>query len=469
MDGKRTIIWKWMRLIGPLFLLLALVACGGGDQTDTPAATEGAAEEVAPADEEAEEPTEEETAEEPAEEEVAEEEAAEEEMPAEEGTATPVANTENSLTLWVYDDGRIGVLTELGQQFEEEYGVPVIIEAVDLGEISNQILLGAGTGTGPDMAIIPHDNLGPLVENGAVAVVDLGDKADSYLSNAVAGFTYNGELYGLPLAVENIGFFRNTDLVPEAPATWAEVQAIGEELVDSGAADIAAAFPDLTYNIYPVYTSYGGYIFGRDAEGNFTPDDIGMDSEGMVQGMTWVQTMIDSGLASENVDWEAAHVLFETGRAPFIFTGPWAINRFQTAGVPYAISAFPAAEEGGDPGYPFLGVQGIVFNANSADLLLAQTFALETIATAEGMQAIFDAEPRPSAWRTIFEAADDPDTAGFNDAGVNADPMPSIPAMGFVWDAWVNAGTLVATGEMSPEEALQNAVQQIEAQIADAQ
>lgn len=471
MSGKRKFIGKQVRLIGLLLLLLALAACGGGAADEpTPAATEAAdveepAEEVEEPAEEVEEPAEE--VEEPAEEEEVVEEPAEEEMA--EGTATPVANTENSLTLWVYDDGRIGVLTELGQQFEEEYGVPVIVEAVDLGEISNQILLGAGTGTGPDMAIIPHDNLGPLVENGAVAPVDLGDKADSYLPNSIDGFTYNGELYGLPLAVENIGFFRNTDMVPEAPTTWAEVQEIGQALVDSGDADIAVAFPDLTYNIYPIFTSYGGYIFGRDADGNFTPDDIGMNSEGFVEGLSWVQTMIDNGLASENVDWEASHVLFETGRVPFIFTGPWALNRFQTAGVPYAISAFPAAEEGGEAGYPFLGVQGIVFNANSADLLLAQTFALETIATPEGMQAIFDAEPRPSAWRTIFEAADDPDTAGFNAAGVHADPMPSIPAMGFVWNAWVNAGTLVATGELTPEAALDSAVEQIQAQIADAQ
>lgn len=452
-------IGKYTLLVGILIFCLALVACGGSGETETPGATEEAVEVV-------EEPTAEPVVEEPA---PTEETAVEEPTPMEDAGPTPAPNTENSLTLWVYDDGRIGVLTELGQQFEDEYGVPVIIEAVDLGEISNQILLGAGTGTGPDMAIIPHDNLGPLVENGAVAPVDLGDKADSYLSNSIDGFTYNGELYGLPLAVENIGFFRNTELVPEAPTTWAEVQAIGEELVNSGQAEIAAAFPDLTYNIYPVYTSFGGYIFGRDADGNFTPDDIGMNSEGFVAGMTWVQTMIDNGLASENVDWEAAHVLFETGKAPFIFTGPWAINRFQTAGVPYAISAFPAAAEGGEAGYPFLGVQGIVFNANSPDLLLAQTFALETIATTEGMQAIFDAEPRPSAWKSIFEAADDPDTAGFNEAGVNAQPMPSIPAMGFVWDAWVNAGTLVATGEMSPADALQNAVEQIQAQVADSQ
>jgi arabinogalactan oligomer/maltooligosaccharide transport system substrate-binding protein len=369
-----------------------------------------------------------------------------------------------TLTLWVYDDGRLEVLKQLGEKFQEEYGVALNVEVVDLTEIRNSMTLGAASGEGPDMVIIPHDNLGPMVENGAAVEIDLGDKASNYLPNAIAGFNYNGKLYGLPLAVENIGFFRNTDMVPEAPATWDEVAQIGTDLVNSGKAESAIGLPDLTYNIYPLFTSYGGYIFGRDAEGSFTIDDMGMNNEGMVEGLTWVKNLVDAGVVSPTIDWEASHVLFETGKSPFIMTGPWAINRFQTAGVPYAISAFPAAEAGGEPGYPFLGVQGIVINSNRPNVVLAQTFCVDFLATEENYQAIFDAEPRPSAWKTIFDAASDPDTAGFNAAGVNADPMPSIPAMGYVWDAWVSAGNLAVSGELSPAEALQTAVDQVLAQ-----
>lgn len=374
---------------------------------------------------------------------------------------------DTELTLWVYDDGRLEVLTQLGEEFEAEYGVGLTVEVVDLTEIRNAMTLGAASGEGPDMIIIPHDNLGPLVENGTVARIDLGEQAEFFLPAAVDAFTYNGELYGLPLAVENIGFFRNADLVPEAPTTWAEVAEIGTELFDAGEIDSAIGFPDLTYNTYPVYTSFGGYIFGRDEEGNFTTEDIGINNEGMVAGLTWIQGLIESGAVSENIDWEASHVQFETGRSAFIMTGPWATNRFETTGVPYAISAFPAAEEDGTPGYPFLGVQGLVINANKENALLSQIFAVEFLATEEHYQAVFDAEPRPSAWASIFEAASDPDTAGFNEAGINAVPMPAIPAMGFVWDAWVNAGALVAQGELSPQEALDGAVEQILTQIEE--
>jgi maltose-binding protein MalE len=383
------------------------------------------------------------------------------------GANSLVSAQEVSLTLWVYDDGRLEVLNQLGAEFEAEYGVKLAVEVVDLSEIRNTMTLGAASGEGPDMIIIPHDNLGPLVENGAAAPIDLGDKAQYYLPNAIDGFTYNGQLYGLPLAVENIGFFRNTDLVPDAPATWADVAEIGQMLFDEGKIDSAIGFPDLTYNSYPVYTSFGGYIFGRDENGSFTTADIGMNNTGMVEGLTWIKSLMDAGIVSTNIDWEASHVLFETGRSAFIMTGPWAINRFQTAGVPYAISAFPAAEAGGEPGYPFLGVQGLVVNASKDNVLLAQTFAVDFLATEAHYQAIFDAEPRPSAWASIFTAASDPDTKGFNEAGINAVPMPSIPAMGYVWDAWVNAGALVAQDELSPQEALDGAVEQVLAQVGE--
>ena len=183
---------------------------------------------------------------------------------------------------------------------------------------------------------------------------------------------------GLPLAIENIGFFYNTDLVETPPATWEEVREVGAALVDSGDVEVAIghARPDVQLvpdlHVVSVATSSA-----RTPRASSSPDDIGMTNEGMVEGLTYITSLVDEGLAAENVDWEATHVQFETGASAFIMTGPWAINRFQEAGVPYAIAPFPAAEEGGEAGYPFLGVQGLIVNANSEQLLLAQAFATE--------------------------------------------------------------------------------------------
>lgn len=373
-----------------------------------------------------------------------------------------------TLTIWT-DDQRLPVITELSAQFTEEYGVEVVVEPQGTENTMNTMTQGASTGEGPDLFIIPHDNVGRLVETGVVAPIDLGDKAESFLPNSLEAFSYNGELYGVPFAVENVALFRNTELVPELPATWDEVAEIGRALVDEGTTEYAFAFPDLGYNYYPVYTAFGGYIFGRDDEGSYTAEDLGMDSEGMIAGADWANTLIRDGYASENLDWEAAHVLFESGQAPFIISGPWAVERFQTNEVPYAVSAFPAATEDGEAGAPFIGVQGFMVNAGSENVLLAQTFLTEFIATDEAQQYIFDSDPRPSAWVAIFEATEDPDMRGFAEAGLTGQAMPTIPAMGFVWDAWGSAGLLITQGELSPDEALTQAATQIRTAIEEAE
>lgn len=382
------------------------------------------------------------------------------------GLPTKTVAQAASLKIWV-DDQRLPVVTELSKQFTADFGVEVVVEPMGIQDTKDALKRGASTGEGPDLFIMPHDNIGDLVESGVVAPIDLGDKAASFLPNSIEGFTYNGKLYGVPFAVENIALFRNTELVPDAPKTWADVATIGKKLVDDGKAEVAIALPDLGYNYYPVYSAFGGYIFGRDDKGSYNADDLGMDSAGMIAGAAWANDLIRGSYASDNLDWEAAHVLFETGKAPFIMSGPWAVSRFKTNKVPYAISAFPAAKEGGEAGAPFIGVQGFMVNANSKNLLVAQTYLTEFIATEDSQKYFFEKDPRPSAWKSIFDATEDPDMRGFADAGANGQPMPAIPAMGLVWDAWGNAGLLIAQGQLTPEAAMKEAATQIRTQIKE--
>jgi len=370
------------------------------------------------------------------------------------------------LKIWVYDNSRIDALTQIGKDFEAKYKIPVEVSMVDLGQIKSQFLLANGGSDTADIAIIPHDNLGGLVENGVVLPVNLGRKASNFLKPAIDGFMYNGKLYGLPLSVENIGFFRNTTLVPQAPKTWDEVIAIGKKLMAEGKTTQIMGFPDATYNVFPLYTAFGGAIFGKKADGSWDPHKVELNNTGMVKGLSLMVQMVKNKEAPGTIDWDGAHVLFESGKAPFILTGPWAINRFKTAKVPYAISAFPAAKKGGQPGAPFLGVQGMIVSAASKQAALAQAFLTQFMATEKYMNQLYLADHRPSAWKTVNDKADDSDSKGFAEAGTNAIPMPSIPAMGYVWDAWGNAAALAFSGEKTPKEALDTAATQVETQVA---
>lgn len=465
MKTKRWFLLLVVMLTGALLLS----ACGGGTTntneaqslaTEPPLVNENVAPTEAPTEEVMEEATPtEEIVEEPTEEQVAEE------------TPTTEATTaaETSLTIWA-DDTRAPILRDLGAAFEEEFGVAIVVEEYGFGDIRDQLSIAGPAGEGPDIIIGAHDWLGELVTNGLLAPLDLGEKEADFAPAALEAFTYNGELYGMPYATENVAFFRNTDLVPEAPETWDEVIAIAEELEANNDENVATNVYGFVrmegdaYHFFPIQTSFGGYVFGQNPDGTYDVTDVGIDSEGSLAAAEWWNMMVQEGHQPPAVDWDTMHAWFENGQIAMTITGPWALERFRNAGVPYAISPIPSGTE---EGRPFLGVQGFMVSAFSEDPLLAQIFLTEYVATTETMLALYEAGLRPPAYLPALEQVDDPDLAAFAEAGVNALPMPANPEMASVWTAWEGAIVLIAQQADEPVSAFETAAEQIRTAIED--
>jgi maltose-binding protein MalE/ABC-type branched-subunit amino acid transport system substrate-binding protein len=380
--------------------------------------------------------------------------------------AAPAEPTGPTLRIWA-DDTRAPVLEEVGKAFTEQYGVTIIVEEYGFGDIRDNLKIAGPAGEGPDIIIGAHDWLGELVINGLVAPMDLGDKADLFLAAAINGFTYNGELYGMPYATENVAFVRNPELVPDAPATWDEVAEIAAQLEADGTVEQGYIRQEGDpYHFFPIQTAFGGYVFGVNADGTYNAEDVGIDNAGSIAALQWMEMMVQEGHLSPGVDYDIMHAQFEAGAAAMMISGPWALPRIQESGIPYAVSVIPGQTQDAQP---FLGVQGFMINAFSEDPLLAQVFLTEFIATEETMQKLFDADPRPAAFLAVREAIDDPDILAFAEAGANGLPMPAIPEMSAVWAAWGDAVTLVTQGTVTAEEAFTTAAEQIRTLIAEGQ
>jgi maltose-binding protein MalE len=381
--------------------------------------------------------------------------------PAEEEPAKeePAAQPDATLRIWA-DDTRSAILAPLAEAFLAEYNVQVIIEEV--ANIRDQFIIAAPAGEGPDITIVPHDQAGQLVASSLLAPIDLGAKKADFVDIAIDSFTFDDQLYGMPYATENLAFFYNTDLVDAAPETWDEVLVKGMELQDEGKVDWGFVLSGTTYDAFPLMSSQGAYIFGRDAAGNWLPNDVGVGGEGMIKAGELMQEWIELGFMSSNTDWDTAHSLFETGEVPWIMAGPWALDRIRAAGVPYGIANFP------DGGAPFLGVQGFIVNALSENQFLAQAFLTEFVATSEVMYELYETGNRPPAYIPALEMVKDEDMTAFGAAGENAMPMPALAEMGSVWQAWGDAFTLIIQGDQTPQEALTNAQNQIVELIAGA-
>jgi len=375
-------------------------------------------------------------------------------------TAVPVP-TEVPVQLRVWaDDTRAPILQDLAPAFMETYGVELVVELN--ASIRDNFQTAAPTGEGPDIIVIAHDQAGTLVSNGLLAPVDLGEKADDFVPVAKEACTFGGVLYCMPYATENLGFFYNTDLVSTPPTTWDEVVTIGEALKAEGKVEYIMALTGTTYDLYPLFTSMGGYIFGKSDNGDWNPQDLGVDNEGMIAAATWLQDNVDKGNLPTDTDWANNHALFETGKAPFIMAGPWALDRIRQSGVKYAVTSFP------DGGYPFAGTQGFFINAQSENVLLAQAFLTEFVATDEVMQKLYEAGKRPSAYIPVLDKTDDADLKAMAVAGENATMMPAIPEMGSVWGNWGDAISLVIQGKQEPEAALKSAGTKIRSLISGA-
>lgn len=439
-----------------LTLLLVLTACAGGGASPAPATTGPASPTAAaPTDAPTGEPTEDP---EPT-------EGAPTADPGASPTASPPpAGEEGTLTLWV-DEIRAPYMLELGQAFETEYGVPVAVHQLGFGDIRDQLQLRGPAGEGPDIIIGAHDWLGQLVDNGLVAPLDLGDKSAMVNEVALQAFTYDGELYGLPYASEAIALYYNTELVPEAPATWDELKQIALQLQEDGEVEqgyVLQTGPADPYHSYPILSGHGGYIFGRDDAGSYDPSDVGLDSEGGLAYANELNQLITDGVLRADVNYDTMISLFLSGDSAMFMTGPWALPQLREAGVAFDVAPIPMMDE--QP-RPFVGVQGFMVSAFAPEGLLAQTFLSEYVATDETMATLFEADPRPPTWLAQAEAIDDEQVLAFAESAGNGDPMPAIPEMSAVWTDWTDALNLIFAQSQDPEEAMTDAAESIRTTI----
>ena len=379
---------------------------------------------------------------------------------------TTTAGEVIELLVWA-DEARTPVIQEVAAAFTEATGVVVTVETKEFGDIRDQMVELGPAGEGADVFIGAHDWTGQLAVSGVAAPIDLGAKGSEFEPVALDAFSYAGELFAVPYATEAIAFYYNTDLVPEAPATFEEI------------ADICAGLPDIqncvglpgggdapdAYHNYPFLSAMGGYIFGYDSATGYDPADVGLDSEGAIAGMTFLQEQVDAGVIGAT-NYDTAKAFFLEGSQPFWMTGPWEVGNLndQTT-INWGVAKIPTI--GGNTPAPFVGAQGFFLSAFTENAVVAQSFLLDYIATQEAQQALYDADPRTPAFTAVLDTlSDDPVTATFAASAADGNPMPNIAEMSAVWAPLGENIQLVRNGELAATEAMTVAAQAVRDAVA---
>ena len=365
-----------------------------------------------------------------------------------------------TLTVWV-DDTRMAATQAAAKAFETATGAKVQLVKKNFADIQADFTSQVPTGKGPDITIGAHDWLGNLIQNGVVAPMELGDKAKDFEPVAIQAFTQDGQVYGVPYAIENIGLIRNTKLASSAPATWDDALAAGKAAGTKYKILLQVGETGDPYTMYPLQTSFSAPVFTQNTDGSYT-SELAMSGANGEKFATWLAEQGKAGNLDTAITYDIAVDAFAKGKSPFIIGGPWMLEKFKSLDL--SIDPIPSA--GGQKASPFVGVQGFFVSAQSKNPIVANDFLTNYIATTDVQYAMYQAGQRTPALKSAAEkAAGDSLTAGFAKVAADAVPMPSIPEMAAVWTYWGVTEANIISGKQQPAAGWQKMIADIQAKI----
>jgi arabinogalactan oligomer / maltooligosaccharide transport system substrate-binding protein len=355
------------------------------------------------------------------------------------------SSKETVVVIWT-DQDRQAAVTKLANQWAASKGVTAKVVVKDFGSIRDN-LGTVNAADAPDVFNAAHDWTGQLAANGLVEPLFLSAAVraqfPTYTLNAFSYGTAVKKLYGVPVAVENIGLVVNTKLV-KVPKTFAQLEssalAFKKKAHQTFGIAVQQGANGDAYHMYPFFSGLGGYIFGTNKAGNLDPSDIGVANPTFLKNAKLIDKWNKEGLINSKLDYTGGLNAFLKGQAAYWLTGPWNTDTLKKSGLSFKIIQVPAIAK---PSVPFLGVQGVMVSkfATTHGVDAAAKDLVNYLATPAAQTELAAANGRPPA--NIKSKSNDPVLAQFSAASKGGVPMPNIPQMSSVWgdlgQAWVRS------------------------------
>lgn len=350
-----------------------------------------------------------------------------------------------SITIWTNFMEEAELLQKYADMWSEETGnkAQVIQTGIELQEFAQ----ATKSADGPDGIFgIPNDQLAAFATAGLVAEVPSDFYNDEDYVDAAAQACYiEGKRYGVPIAVETITLFYNTDKVDSPPATWDELLEIAKT---SGGIkfDATSIYYDLGF-----LRAYDGYIFKWE-DNMYHVDDIGLGNEGAIQAYTYIKKMVDEGFITADITFDIAKGAFENQETAFYIGGPWDVEAFQSAGVNFAVAEMPTLNN--KPFVTPVGTQvGFVSSKSEKKDAVWDFYKFLMEEAAIEMYEVGSRIPASLKMQQQIEV--DEITEAFISQIANGEPLPLVPEIQHIWEPYSANMSLMFAGTISPEEAAQ--------------
>lgn len=203
-------------------------------------------------------------------------------------------------------DGFREVLTQWAEDNPDWRAEITVTPAASTTQDQTKLLESVRAGRGPDCAEIDSAILPQFMDQGSLQpVTDLyGDGGLDDLFPFVRDVVVadDGEAYAYWWNTDLRVLYRRTDLVPEAPATWAEVQASAKAAAESAGVDgilvNGGRWEGTTFDWYSTLWGQGGALVDESGVPVFGE---GANREAAVDGLEYFQGLVESGAAPQRV------------------------------------------------------------------------------------------------------------------------------------------------------------------------
>ena len=376
--------------------------------------------------------------------------------------AAAAQTTPLRLLVWINGDKGYNGLQKVGDAFMQASGVQVVVQHPE--GAPDKFQSAAAAGKGPDIMCWAHDRIGEWAKGGLIVPVRPSRRVrDEIDESAWAAFAYRGQTWGYPLAIEAIGLIVNKALVATPPTSFEEVIRLDKQLrAASGGKTSAILWAyNTSFFSWPLLASSGGYVFGRNAQGELDPRRLGINNEGAVRGAEMLQRLVRDGHMPRGARYSEMEGAFARGEVAMMINGPWAWDNVRKVGIDFAVAPIPGV--GGKPGKPFVGVLGCAITAPSRMKDVAREFIEHHLLKVDSLRIISADVPLgvPANKAYYAELSGDPRIAATMANARAGQPIPNIPELGRFFAALDAALEAITNGRQAPREALDGAAARI--------
>jgi maltose/maltodextrin transport system substrate-binding protein len=365
------------------------------------------------------------------------------------------AQSQLSLLVWINGDKAYNGLQKVGDVFEKNTGVKVIVQHPE--SATDKFQQAAAAGKGPDIFCWAHDRSGEWAKAGLIVPIRPSKKVrDEIEETAWNAFRYQGKYWGYPVAIETLGLIYNKALVPTPPESFDDVVKIDQALKVKGKRAILWDF-NKSFFTWPILAGPGGFVFGRDAKGDFDPKVVGVNHPGAVRGGEVLLSLVNNGHMPKGTRYAEMEAGFSRGEVAMMISGPWAWDNAKKSKIDFGVAPIPSID--GKPGKPFVGVLGCMISAPSKVKDIAREFLEGHMLRPEQLKVMDDdvALGVPANKAFFAQLSTNPLISATMENARRGEPIPNIPETGRFWSATDAALEAITNGLQSPRDALNGA------------